>query len=131
MLRGRSPDSMSGTGMSSILSLEFFFLALILRTRDTFSSRAFSFSLSVWCVSARVCTCVYVCVCMPSLQRSRIYSVHAAKGRMRAALNNNMPFHAAYILVNTSNLYYSTNDSTNLLCLLTAEPNEFLRMTCT
>lgn len=33
VLRGRSPDSMSGTGMSSILSLDFFF-ALILRTRD-------------------------------------------------------------------------------------------------
>lgn len=92
-----------------------FFFALILRTRDT-SFRAFSFSL-----------CVRVCV--PHYQRSRIYILHAANGRMRAALNNNMPFHAAYILVNTSSLYcYSTNDSTNLLRLLIAEPNEFLKM---
>jgi len=81
VLRGRSPDSMSGTGMSSILSLEFFF-ALILRTRDTyFSFRAFlSLSLSLY---------VYACVRVSYYQRSRIFNlcVHAAKGRMRAALS--------------------------------------------
>lgn len=69
-----------------------------------------------------------VCVCLTTNVRAFFLYIHAAKGRMRATLSNNVPFHAAYIFVNTlCNLYRITNDSTTIT-LINYSPNKFLRM---